>query len=503
MRRLTSIALVALLAVMAWPHSAETQVRLRLRHRADPPTDPPPGTLYGQQAVACPSGAVFLSVGTALQSAINGQPAGTTFCLGAGVHRLQSITPRNGDQFYGQPGAILSGAEILTGWTQSGSTWWVGGRTQDFGGVNPIERCQLPAYPRCDYPQDLWIDGLWYQQVDSIAAVTPTTWHFDYGADRIYIGTNPAGRTVETSVTSYAFSGSATNVRIQNLQITRYANPSQSGAVHGQDGGNWTLQYNDIVSNHAYAVRTGSGMQVRNNRLNSQGQLGIGGPGTTVLVDTNEIAFNNVNGYLPGWEAGGSKWALTTGLTVRLNYVHHNNGHALWTDIDNFTTLYENNTVEDNTEAGIFHEISYDFTIRNNTVRRNGSAFHDWLWGAGIQIAASGHALILSEVYGNVVEDNGNGIVLIQQNRGTGVGGPWIVQNVLVRDNIVRMTIGASGAVRDNGVDDIWNTLNNHFENNTYFGSSTCTRFEWAGSVRTFAAWQGYGNDDTGSCTTF
>ena len=69
------------------------------------------------------------------------------------------------------------------------------------------------------------------------------------------------------------------------------------------------------------------------------------------------------------WEAGGTKFARTRDLVVRRNFVHHNRGPGLWTDIDNVRTLYEANRVEDNGEAGILHEISYAAVIRNNVVR--------------------------------------------------------------------------------------------------------------------------------------
>jgi len=40
--------------------------------------------------------------GQDLQAAVNSNPGGTTFTLKAGVHRLQSITPKGGDKFVGE-----------------------------------------------------------------------------------------------------------------------------------------------------------------------------------------------------------------------------------------------------------------------------------------------------------------------------------------------------------------------------------------------------------------
>jgi hypothetical protein len=41
--------------------------------------------------------------------AVNAAPEGTTFMPKSGVHRLQTVTPKNGNTFLGEPGAILDG----------------------------------------------------------------------------------------------------------------------------------------------------------------------------------------------------------------------------------------------------------------------------------------------------------------------------------------------------------------------------------------------------------
>jgi hypothetical protein len=90
---------------------------------------------------------------------------------------------------------------------------------------------------------------------------------------------------------------------------------------------------------------------------------------------------------------------------------------------------------EDNFNERIVHEISYAAEIRNNTVRRNGTdPSTNWLWGAGIRIHASPNV----EVYGNTVQDNANGIVVIQQAPETGRYSRWEVHNLWVHDNVIQ-----------------------------------------------------------------
>ena len=228
------------------------------------------------------------------------------------------------------------------------------------------------------------------------------------------------------------------------------------------------------------------------------------GAADNALVDSNEISYNNFAGFNPYWGSGGSKWVLTVGLTVRNNFSHHNNGPGLSTDIGNIYTLYENNTLEDNARGGIFHEISYDAIIRNNTARRNGSN-HDYPWwttGAGIEVSGSSNV----EVYGNIVEDNWQGITGLDDHRGNGRYGPYVLKNLYVHDNVIISRITDPGAGRTGVVDiDEWTAYtsgNNRFERNQYLLSdSNGRRFMWFGE-RTQNEWQSFGHDVNSSFGT-
>jgi hypothetical protein len=141
------------------------------------------------------------------------------FTIRAGVHRLQSITPKSGQSFQGEPGAIVSGAKVLTGWVQDGSRWYVTGQTQQ----GPVSGVCFLENPGCNKAEDLWIDGVLKWHATSLSGVVPGKWFFDYAADRIYVGDDPGGRSVETSVTTYAFAGGAANVTVKGLVIEKYA----------------------------------------------------------------------------------------------------------------------------------------------------------------------------------------------------------------------------------------------------------------------------------------
>jgi parallel beta-helix repeat protein len=141
----------------------------------------------------------------------------------------------------------------------------------------------------------------------------------------------------------------------------------------------------------------------------------------------------------------------------------------LWTDYDNRNTLYVGNIVFSNANDGIKHEISYDAIIRDNIVAANGSDYDNWLWGSQILVQNSSNV----EVYGNLVEvaaDFGNGVGILQQDRGEGAYGPWdAVRNEVYDNTIIHLgSHGRNGIATD--VDDasFWQDANNEFDRNTY-----------------------------------
>lgn len=380
------------------------------------PTEPPPsqppadGSQYGDH--------VALTPGADIQRAVNDNPAGTVFVLKPGVYSRQSITPKSGNRFIGEPGAILDGG-------------------------NSVKHAFQPGNSQ---PRDVVIEG---------------------------------------------------------LEIRNYTPGVQLGAILG--GGHsrtptthrWVVRNNNIHHNDGGGIRIGQEMQVINNHIHHNSQIGIVGIGDDVLVEGNEISYNNFekkHDYI--WEAGGTKFVMTRNLVVRKNYVHNNWGPGLWTDIDNINTLYEDNRVVGNADNGIFHEISYSAVIRNNHVEGNGFDRPSWLWGAGILVSSSGDV----EIHGNTVVRNANGIGAVQQNRGSGAYGSYQVKNINVYGNTVDVSAGGRiGVAQDVGDRGVFSSRNIRFSGNTYILGSNSRPFEWMDRQVTESDWRGYGNDSNGT----
>jgi hypothetical protein len=292
----------------------------------------------------CAAATISIQPGQNIQSAVGANPEGTTFVLKPGLYRFQAIIPKNGNTFIGESGAILSGARYLSSFQSQGQYWVTSSPTDK---ISAPGKCE-PDSPACVLPEDLFVNDVPLKRVTSLSNVGPGKWYLDYSTDKIYLGENPHGKKVEISETRHAFYGSAKNVTIRGLIIEKYANPAQTGAVHamvtsGPLSHNWKVENNEIRLNHGGGIRIGDRIQLINNNIHHNGQIGIIGTGNDVLVEDNEIAHNNYAGYYIGWEAGGTKFVSTENLVVRNNFVHHNQGPGLWTDIDNYNVLYEYN----------------------------------------------------------------------------------------------------------------------------------------------------------------
>jgi parallel beta-helix repeat protein len=216
-----------------------------------------------------------------------------------------------------------------------------------------------------------------------------------------------------------------------------------------------------------------------------------------MLWEGNEIAYNH------GAE---HKMSITTNVTWRRNYVHHNQD-GIWYDGDNVGSLIEENVIEDNAREGIFYEISGQGIIRNNTVRRSGYS--------GIFVSTSRDV----EIYGNVLENNARGINFFLNCDVVGFLYPGSIGFDLRNNNAHDNTIVVSTPPPSGGLSDVFassmsqtgctaeelapyvdGSKNLVFQSNSYDVPDVAGRYwVWGGQLRTFADWQAVGQDTTAS----
>ena len=525
---------------------------LRLRRGGGVIVPPPPGSAFGptlgddyvrQHAGTAtnptqPSG-IPIGPGGLTQAAINAAGNGATLSM-------TGITRTTGAQLNLLPGqtligptdhsAILSGAIVVTPVSDSG-IWSITGQgiatigddpwangNREIDGIIPPSNINLKK-------DGVYYDGFPLWQVPSTALLsqpTPYNWpafYWDYGANKIWLNTNPTGKVVEVCKNGNT-AISANNATLKNIVVTKFGNRATTPMVEIGSNGTaencWFLGSAGTVVGQQGGLAT-DGSTLRGCKIYYGGEAGIGGGhfpafgAGPVLVDGNEVAYCNISGFNWPFEGGGSKWNRTGGLIVRNNWVHDNYGMGFWTDGFNYDVLVEDNVFEDNYGSGFEAELGYNHIIRRNSFYRNG--YHHPLpdaWTGGPHPADCMNV----QIYQNNVVDNASGICSPETNRDSTAGVPPAAagsitecQNLDVHDNFIQhpnshpsdtqgygMGIAAGILISSTTVSPsslFYTSFNNRWYNNTYrLGNlNGGTHFRWQAGRITWAQWRAAGQD--------
>ncbi len=439
-----------------------------------------------------------------LLHAVAAAPAGSTFCLKQGIHRFTtSVVARTGDRYLGAPGAILRGTKVLSSFSRVGSYWVATGQTQQEQS-SPASDCVAPATPRCMHPERTFIDDVELTPVGSTAELQPGAFFFDYANQQIYLDDDPTGHVVETTTGSGGIIGfmnaGSDQVTVKNLLFERFGGAVTSSADHTalKTAGGWLVEDNEFRTNSYVGVLVNPGGALRNNSIHHNGRYGVTGNGT---IEGNVISFNNTDGHDANNDAGGTKFLHSNGLVVRGNLLESNTGFALWTDFDNVNVTYENNVIQNNTYAGINHEVSCAAVVRNNVVRGNNTALlGQSLWSGGEIYARSSKDL---QIYGNAIDASpgANAVALRQDTSYTSPNcGTMVLSNIAVHDNDIRLEAGSAHGEVGGGAG--YSAANGiQFSGNTYHLPDPAGAYFWldgATQPMTTTQWQGGGQDGSG-----
>lgn len=492
----------------------------------------PAAVIVGSQPAAADTCAgVNVALGTNIQSVVNANPAGTTYCLAAGVYRLTApLQLKTGDTLWGAgpsptSGTMLSGAVVATGWTASGTNWYVNG-VLPAAYTDPNGQCENNVANLCRKSEDVFRGSTQFVRVASLTDLGPGKFYPDYAANRVYVRDNPTTATMLVGRTRTALpSGGATDVTIRGIGVRHFASLSQAGAI--ELGTRWKVFSTDVSYNHALGFKIiGNDASFTAGRASYNGQLGGGiYQGDRFTVANVEVDHNNHQGlyWVADWESGGIK--LTTGATgvIDAALVHDNRGIGLWADgqagdpaITN-SLEFRNSTITNNSADGIRFEISSNGKISGNTVTGNGcdllgrrgvteGGLYD---GAGIDVNSS----VNVEISGNTVSGNHNAIGGQERQ-----GRELHLQHLRVVDNNITSTrcangfgLGLTGVVSNQKADRpaYWghafdSTGDNLFIGNDYRipaadGGLAAKRYAWKGSyMHTWSTWIGTDAQDAG-----
>ena len=176
---------------------------------------PPKHEFFGAQyaeftAPPMPISFVEIAPGTDIQAVIEAHPAGTDFRIKSGVHRNQSIVPKDGDTFTGESGAVLNGSVLLQDWVIDGFFWRHDGLSKPTFASGSCTEGWI-----CQPKEDVFLNDVPLRRVATKDDVVFGT--FAEEDNSVWIADDPAGQNMERSVTQVAISGDAENVVLRNL----------------------------------------------------------------------------------------------------------------------------------------------------------------------------------------------------------------------------------------------------------------------------------------------
>ncbi len=380
--------------------------------------------------------------------------AGDEVIVHAGVYR-EEVRVKNS----GAPGrpivfraaagerVVLTGADVLEDWRRE-------------PGDKPIFSHRPWRYRFMTHPNDerhklvgrceqVIVDGKLLRQVLSRAEMAPGTFCADTEQRALYVwladGSDPREHLVEASTRTVIFCAEGEGrdyICVRGFIFRFCANPAQHGALFAR-GNHWVVEDNVFEwTNGAGLSFRGRGHVIRNNICRNNGQLGMGGGGAELVLEGNQLLYNNVKGFNPGWEAGGMKITHSEGGIVRRMVAVGNRGPGLWFDIDDRNFLVEQCLARDNEGSGIFVEISRDFVLRDNLCVGNGGGRKGSWANSGILIAESPGCLVEH----NVCVDNRTGIGIREQGPRKlrsieGAEIEYYVRDCTIRDNICAFNV--------------------------------------------------------------
>lgn len=370
-----------------------------------------------------------------VEKAIAQARPGSTIVFRGGVYRGVDtrITKRLTLQAYPHEKPLLKGSVVVKGWVADGRTWRKDGWKYSFApnrGKEVIDR----QYPMAGHRDMVYVDGVSLKQVGSKANVKPGTFYVDARSNKLYIGSNPAGKAVEATTKAEAF----------EILTTRQALPSGTkirglGFAHYADDGigvmrtpHLTIENNTFVWNGLYGVSFqmhSTDAVLRGNTFSYNGMNGVrGGWADRMLLENNTFSYNNIEHFRKDWSGAGIKVINTSGVVWRNNMIERNVGNGMWLDESSTNALIQNNTVRNNEQIGIMFELSHKASITGNKISNN---------AAGVMIADSSNA----HVVGNRFSHNKKHVIVKDSPRRNkdraeiAKGADWVTRNNVVRNN--------------------------------------------------------------------
>lgn len=274
---------------------------------------------------------------------------------------------------------IITGADLITDWSQYSSTVW---------------RAACSTHPYVVYLDD----ALGKKQGGISGLDSKNKWYWNSGFLYVYSGTDPdrafTSPGIEAGARGYAVNSNGQDyITIKNLHLRQgnvFSGQQDFGCGIYLTGKHWIIQ-NNIIDRSYYA-----------------GILGTTGSGN-VLISGNTVTEIGGTG-IHTWSGAGSTW------TIELNTVHTNGWRDMWASgiiTKEENVIIRDNILYDNGNAGDFgynHGIYIDTATLTNPPEIYGNTIYNNLKGHGIQTKAS------ANIYRNNIFSNRDAGIYIGEN---------------------------------------------------------------------------------------
>lgn len=245
-----------------------------------------------------------VKAGASIPKAIAAAREGAVICLAAGTHKPVNLVLKSRQTLVGQGSTKtkLDGSVAVTA-KKSGKIYKIS--SNSVPAKAPAKLTCTIGY-QCNSEQVLFANGTRLTRVSSKAKVKAGTYWIDHKGRAIYTGKASTSSYKYTLGTKPRAVKAGTWSRVGKLNVTSYANPSNSGAVwlSGAHAGLFSAR---VTSNHGIGVQSnGAATQVLGSVLSANGQLGLSASGgKNTVVQGSEISANGWAGYRAGTFTGG------------------------------------------------------------------------------------------------------------------------------------------------------------------------------------------------------
>lgn len=405
------------------------------RSRAEQATPARPGTApVGSTSYEVPDGALFVAPSgddsadgserhplRTLTEAARAARSGDTIVLRGGVYHQTAILPadkRLTVQAYPHEAVWFDGSSPVTGWKAEDGVWVRDGWTAEFDssptytpGAPPSEDVDFqfvsPEHPMASHPDQLWVDGAPQRQVGSPELVKDGTFYVDEGADRLYMGSDPAGHDVRASTLGEAIDVRGAGSTLRGIGVRRYATALPKIAMVKVTGERVTVENVAIGESATNGLSvTAPHARVRRVTSSRNGLLGVQvNYADDLRLESARIDHNNQEHFKYSPVSGGIKATRSRKVTVTGSVIVDNAGKGVWMDESVYDITLTGNRILRNADHGVSLELSAKAVVAGNVISGNG--------GDGLKVNNTSDV----RIWNNSLAGNGRTIRLAQDER--------------------------------------------------------------------------------------